>query len=126
MWHLPSLRSLRRSAAALICVVTIAGCGGGGYAEVVVVDDGPPPIAPLAIGLTRVGPEAIEVAWSDDPYVDRFVVRRDGFTLANVNALTLIDVSVFVDERYCYDVLGYDRSGLLVAASATACVTLLP
>jgi len=126
MWR-PSavFGSLLRTAAVLICVVTVTACGGGGYAEVV-VDSGPPPVALLGISLTRVGPEAIEVDWSDDPYVDRFIVRRDGHTLANVNATTLIDASVFVDERYCYQVSGYDTSGLLVAASDTACVVLLP
>jgi len=125
MSHLPAFRSLLRTAAALVFVVTVTGCGGGGYAEVV-VDGGPPPVALLAIALTRVGPEAIEVDWSDDPYVDRFVVHRDGYTLASVTTTTLIDASVVVDERYCYQVSGYDTSGLLVAASDTACVTLLP
>jgi hypothetical protein len=125
MWHLPAFRSLLRTAAALVCVGAVAGCGGGGYAEVV-VDGGSPPIAPLSIALTRVGLEAIEVDWSDDPYVDRFIVLRDGYTLADVNATTLVDASVLVGERYCYQVSGYDTSGLLVAASDTACVTIFP
>ena len=93
---------LLRTAAALICVAAVSGCGGGGYAEIVVADDGPAPIALLDIALTRVGPEAIEIDWSDDPYVARFIIRRDGYKLANVNATTLIDASVFVDECYCY------------------------
>jgi hypothetical protein len=120
-----ALRWLLRSAAVLVCAAAVSGCGGGS-AEVVVVDDGLPPVALLEIALTRVGPEAIAIDWSDDPYVARFIVFRDGRTLANVNATSLIDASVFVNERYCYQVAGYDGSGLLVAASDTACVTLLP
>jgi len=126
MRHRDAFRWLLRSAAVLVCAAAVSGCGGGGYAEVVVVDDGPPPVALLEIALTRVGPEAIAIDWSDDPYVARFIVRRDGHTLANVNATSLIDASVFVDESYCYQVSGYDTSGLLVAASGAACVTLLP
>jgi hypothetical protein len=126
MRHRGAFRRLLRTAAVLICAAAVSACGGGGYAEVVIADDGPPPVALLEIALTRVGPEAIEIDWSDDPYVDRFIVRRDGHALANVNATTLIDASVYVDERYCYQVSGYDPSGLLVAASDTACMVLLP
>lgn len=125
MWRLPGLFGpFFRAAVALICVAAVAGCGGGGHAEVI-VDDGPPPVEPLSIVLTRVGPEAIEIEWSDDPYVERFVVYRDGYALADVDALSIVDASVYVDERYCYQVSGY-RSGVLVAASDTACIVLLP
>jgi hypothetical protein len=118
------MNALRRAALVLLCGAALAGCGGGGYAEVVVED--PPPVAGLTLSLTRVGPEAIEVAWSDDPYVDTFTVFRDGHALATVTTTTLIDASVLIDETYCYQVAGYDRVGHLVAESATACVTLLP
>lgn len=124
MWHLPSFGPRLRTAAALICVSMIVGCGGGG-AEVVVVA-ATPPIALLAIALTRVGPEAIRVDWSDDPYVASFTVRRDSYTLASVTSNTLIDASVLLDQSYCYQVSGYDPSGVQVAASDTACVTVFP
>ena len=125
------MKSQLRMFAALACVSLVAGCGGGGSLDVGVGvgiggGNGPPPIAGLAIALTRVGPEAIQIDWDDDPYVDTFTVSRDGFALARVDAVTLIDASVFVDERYCYQVSGYDRSGLLVAVSSTACVTIEP
>lgn len=114
-----------RTFTALICVLLVVGCGGGVSADVVVVAS-PPSIAPLAIALTRVGPEAIQVDWSDDPYVASFIVSRDGYTLANVTSHTLIDASVIVDGNYCYHVSGYDPGGILVAASDTACVTIFP
>ena len=125
MRRLPFFGPRLRTFTALICVLMVAACGDGRNAEVVVVAS-PPSIAPLAIALTRVGPEAIQVDWSDDPFVARFTVSRDGFTLATVNSLTLIDASVFVNASYCYQVSGYDPSGLLVAASDTACVTVFP
>ena len=126
MRHLPSFGAGLRIFAAVICILMVAGCGGGGGSAEVVVVDSPPSIAPLAIALTRVGPEAIEVAWSDDPYVATFTVRRDGYTLVSVNSNILIDASVVVDSSYCYQVSGYDRSGQLVAISDVACVTIFP
>ena len=84
-----------RTFTALICVLLVASCGGGN-AEVVIGDDSPS-IALLAIALTRVGPEAIQVDWSDDPYVASFTVSRDGYALATVASLTLIDASVIVN-----------------------------
>ena len=125
MWHLPFFGPRLRTFTALICVLMVAACGGGGDAGVVVVAS-PPSVAPLAIALTRVGPNAIQVDWSDDPYVASFTVRRDGYALATVASLTLIDASVFVNQSYCYQVSGYDPSGLLVAASDSACVTVFP
>ena len=125
MWHLPFSGSRLRTFTALICVLMVAACGGGGDAGVVVVAS-PPSVAPLAIALTRVGPNAIQVDWSDDPYVASFTVSRDGYALATVASLTLIDASVIVNQSYCYQVSGYDPSGLLVAASDNACVTVFP
>lgn len=118
---------MRRAAAAavLALVAGISGCGGG--AEVVVVAPPPPPspvIAHLDIALTRVGPEAVQVDWSDDPEAASFVVRRGGRTLAQVDALTLIDASVQFDGYYCYDVAGYDSGGDLVSYSDTVCITI--
>jgi hypothetical protein len=112
------------SFASLACATMLAACSGS--VEVGIGDDDPPPVAGLAMTLTRVGPEAIEVAWSDDRYAASFVVRRDGYRLATVTGLSLIDASVLIDETYCYQVSGYDAYGYLVSASATACVTLLP
>ena len=124
MWHVPFFGPQLRTFTALICVFLVTSCGGGN-AEIVIGDDAPS-IAPLAIALTRVGPEAIQVDWSDDPYVASFTVNRDGYTLATVNATTLIDASVYVDQSYCYQVSGYDAYGYFIAASDTACVTVFP
>ncbi|MBC7994292.1 MAG: hypothetical protein H7Z15_13770 [Rhizobacter sp.] len=119
---------LRRAAAALCLAVVagVAGCGGGAEVDVVVVAPPPAPIAGLDLVLTRVGPEAVQVDWSDDPEAASFVVRRNGRTLAQVDALSLIDASVQFDGYYCYDVAGFDRAGELVSASDTACITIFP
>lgn len=114
---------LRRWAASA-ALVLLAGCGGGGSVDVVVAQ--PVPVAGLGIVLSRIGPETVQVDWSDDRFVDVFTVRRDGGVLATVRSTTLIDDSVVFDRSYCYSVDGYDRAGNLVAASATACITLFP
>ena len=113
---------MRRAAAAIVLAMTagVSACGGG--ADVVVV--APPAIAPLDIALTRVGPEVVQVDWSDDPAAATFVVRRGGRELAEVNALSLIDASVQFEGYYCYDVAGYDSYGELVSVSGTACITI--
>jgi hypothetical protein len=124
MWHLPAFRALLRIFAALTCISIVTACGGGGSSEVVVAS--PPPVAPLAIALTRVGPNAIQVEWSNDPDVASFTVSRDGFALATVDSLTLIDASVIMNQSYCYQVSGYTPSGLLIAISDGACITVFP
>ena len=120
-----------RSAAALLLGVLV-GCGGGGGGSVEVgvgvdvVDPGPE-VAPLAMALTRVGPQAIAIDWSDDPFVASFLVVRDGHVLAEVRTTTsLVDASVFVDETYCYEVEGYDAALRLVALSSVGCITVFP
>lgn len=123
--------ALRGVIAVLALGGLLAGCGGGGdggtSVEVgVVVPVEEVEVAPLALALTRVGPQAVEVEWSDDPLVASFLVLRDGFALARVDATSLVDASVFVDFTYCYRVEGYDASGLLVAASSTGCITIFP
>jgi hypothetical protein len=120
--------ALRGVIAVLALGGLLAGCGGGGGVEVgVVVPVEEVEVAPLALALTRVGPQAVEVEWSDDPLVASFLVLRDGFALARVDATSLVDASVFVDFTYCYRVEGYDASGLLlVAASSTGCITIFP
>ena len=117
---------LLRSAAASIVLGSLAACGGGSVDVGVVVPVQQPVVAPLTLVLTRVGPEAIEVDWSDDPYVASFLVIRDGFSLATVTTTSLIDSSVLINGTYCYQVQGYDAAGLLVAASSSGCVTILP
>jgi hypothetical protein len=117
-----------RRAAATIClavIVGLAGCGGG-EPDVVVVVPPPPPVAALDLVLTRVGPEAVQLDWSDDPAAASFVVYRNGSTLAHVDAVSLVDASVQFNGRYCYAVDGYDRAGVLVSASETACITIIP
>ncbi len=116
-----------RRVAAVICLAVaagVAGCGGGGEVDVVVVAPPPPPIAGLDIVLTRVGPQAVQVDWSDDPLAASFVVYRNDRVLARVDAVTLVDASVQIDGYYCYDVEGYDRAGGLVSASHSACITI--
>lgn len=121
---------LLRSVLVAITLGGLAACGGGDSANVgvgVIVPVQPPAIAPLTLALTRVGPEAIEVDWSDDPRVARFVVLRDGYALATTSTTTtLIDSSVFVNETYCYQVQGQDAAGYLVAATSNGCISIIP
>ncbi len=113
---------LLRSAAVLIILASLAACGGGGDVTVAAS----PAVAPLTLVLTRVGPEAVQVDWSDDPYVASFQVVRDGYPLATVTTTSLIDASVLINETYCYQVQGYDGVGVLVAASSSGCITIIP
>ncbi|MEB0114811.1 hypothetical protein QN397_26460, partial [Variovorax sp. RTB1] len=92
----------------------------------VVVPVQQPDVAPLSLTLTRLGPEAVEVDWSDDPRAASFLVIRDGFDLATVTSTSLVDNSVIFDETYCYQVEGHDASGRLVAASSNGCITIFP
>lgn len=125
MSHLRSFVRRLACIGALAFGAVAAGCGGGGSADIVVVA-GPVPLAALDIALTRIGPQTIQVDWSDDPFVDTFDVSRDGILLARVQSTTLIDNSVFFDQSYCYEVTGYDRAGDLIAASNRACITISP
>lgn len=111
-------RWLTRGAAALLIAAGLAGCGGG--------SDGPPPVDPLDLALTRVGPQSIQVDWSAHPGVASFDVLRNGYPLATVNALTLIDSSVYINQTYCYQVEGYDSQGYLIAATDNGCITVVP
>lgn len=118
---------LLRSILVAITLGGLGACGGGGSVDVgVVVPVQPPAIAPLTLVLTRVGPEAIEVDWSDDPRVARFLVLRDGYVLATTTTTTLIDNSVIVNETYCYQVQGQDTAGYLVAATSNGCISIIP
>ena len=119
---------LLRGVLVAITLGGLAACGGGGGVDVgVVVPVQPPAIAPLTLVLTRVGPEAIEVDWSDDPRVARFIVLRDGYALATTSTTTtLIDNSVIVNETYCYQVQGQDAAGYLVAATSNGCISIIP
>ena len=116
------------SVAASIILGSLAACGGGGDVAVGIGVAVPvqPAVAPLTLALTRVGPQAIQLDWSDDPYVARFQVLRDGFALSTVNTTSLIDASVFINGTYCYEVRGYDAAGRLTAASSVGCITILP
>lgn len=124
MSHVPLLGRLA-VVGALISVLMVAGCGGG--ADVAIVVAAPPPVTALDIVLTRTGPQTVQVDWSDDPYVASFVVGRDGSALVtNVTSTTVVDNSVVFDQSYCYWVDGYDGAGNLIAASDTACITIVP
>ncbi|MGH8821479.1 MAG: hypothetical protein ACREWJ_09345 [Rhodoferax sp.] len=116
---------LLRCAAALIVLGSLTACGGGSV-DVAVVAPAQPVVTQLPLALTRVGPEAVEVDWGDDPDVYSFDVLRDGTLLATVNTLSVIDNTVYFNETYCYQVQGYDASGLLVAATDTGCITIVP
>lgn len=109
---------------AIALALALSSCGGGGggdNADVVVVAG--VPVLRLDIALSRPGPEAIQLDWSDDSYVDSYVVVRDGYTLADsVRTTTLIDASVIFNVQYCYQVLGYDGVGQLISATDVACV----
>lgn len=122
--HTPlSRRWLARGAIALVIMAGLVGCGGGAD---VVVSGGPPPVDPLNLALTRVGPLSIQVDWSDHPGVASFDVLRDGYRLATVTATSLIDNSVYVNQTYCYQVMGYDPRGYLIAATDAGCITVVP
>ncbi|CAN7366946.1 hypothetical protein [Variovorax sp. LjRoot178] len=121
---------LLRSAVAAIALGGLAGCGGGGGGGggggvFVPVQQPVVVVAPLTLVLTRVGPEAVEVEWSDDPLAASFLVLRDGFALARVTSTSLIDASVFFNNTYCYQVEGHDATGQLVAASSSGCITII-
>ncbi len=124
MLQFPLLGRRWALAAALAFVGLVAGCGGGGSADVVVVT--PPPVTALGIVLTRIGPETVQVDWSDDSFVSVFTVFRDESKLADVRSTTLIDNSVVFDQSYCYLVTGYDGAGNLIAQSDRACITIVP
>ncbi len=114
-----------------IMVGGLTACGGGGdggaQVGVGIVVPGPQPnVAPLALNLSRVGPEVIGLDWSDDPYVASFLIVRDGNPLTSVTTLNLDDASVYVNYRYCYQVQGYDARGVLIASSSIGCITVVP
>ena len=121
MKHRSALGSVLTAMALAFALSGCGGGGGGGNADVVVVAG--VPVLRLDIVLSRPGPEAIQLDWSDDSYVDSYVVVRDGYTLASsVTTTTLIDTSVVFNVQYCYQVLGYDGVGQLISATDVACV----
>ena len=110
------------AAVVLALAAAVAGCGGGGSADFVVVADGSS-VLRLDIGLSRAGPLSVQVAWSDDPDVDSFLVARNGLTLVDsVNATSIVDSSVAFNVEYCYQVFGYDFAGRLISATEEACI----
>ena len=112
------------AALALAAAFAIAGCGGGGGADLVLVADGVS-VPRLDLVVSRPGPQAIQLDWSDDPIVATFRVTRNGQVLADVTSTTsLIDASVLFNAQYCYQVFGYDPSAQLVSATDPACVTI--
>lgn len=110
--------------AAVAVAAGLAGCGEGSVYVSSPVVVGHSSVAFLDLIPTRIGPETIRLDWSYDPAAYSYVVRRDGFTLANVSSVTLIDDSVLFGDRYCYDVLGLNFGGRVISQSPLACVTL--
>lgn len=110
------------AAVVLALGIALASCGGGGSADVVVVADGSS-VLRLDIALSRAGPLAIQVSWSDDPDVQSFLVTRNGLTLVDsVNTTSVVDSSVSFNFEYCYRVFGYDHAGHLISATEEACI----
>jgi len=116
-----------------LSAAALAACGHGDYHDPVTVGIGiavpvgppaPAPLAGLGLQLTRIGPEAIQLDWSFDPYAAVYEVSRDGFPLASVRSTSLIDASVLIGDRYCYRVVGRDGRGALVSLSSVGCLTL--
>jgi len=117
-----SMKRVAHAAVALFFAIAAAGCGGGGSAQLIVVGGGVE-VPRLDIALTQIGPQTIQVDWSDDSLVDTFEVTRNGLVLADeVNAIALIDDSVVFNVQYCYQVFGYDAIGHLVSATDEVCV----
>jgi hypothetical protein len=130
------IRATKLAAIALSAGV-LAACGHDGYHDPVpvsvgvgvgvAVPVGPPPAPPLGglgLQLTRVGPESIQLDWSFDPYAAVYEVARDGYPLASVQSTSLIDASGLIGDRYCYQVVGRDRRGVVVSTSSVGCLTL--
>jgi hypothetical protein len=117
-------RRATRPIAGLAVVAALAGCGDGGPA-VVVAEPVPPPVAGLGLQLTRIDVAALRIDWSYDPVAAGYLVTRDGYPLASIGANTLIDASVAVGYRYCYQVTGLAPSGEVVSESTVGCVTLI-
>jgi len=63
--------------------------------------------------------------WEPFLPVAEFLIIRNGGPLTSVNATSLVDASVFVDETYCYQVEGYDDRGRFIAVSSTGCITVV-
>lgn len=126
------MRTTSRIAAAGLAAALLAGCADGYYHDpvpvtvgvAVGVPVGPPPVAGLGLRLTRVGPEAVQLDWSADPYAAAYDVSRDGYPLATVASTSLIDASGLIGDRYCYQVVGRDRRGVVVSTSGVGCLTL--
>jgi hypothetical protein len=109
---------LLRGVLVAITLGGLAACGGGGGVDVgVVVPVQPLAIAPLTLVLTRVGPEAIEVDWSDDRRVARFIVLRDGYALATTSTTTTRSLSTRRIVIRCRD---RTQPGILLQPPATA------
>lgn len=110
----------------LILVVTtgLAACGEGSVYVSTPVVVAQAPIAYLDLVPTRIGPQTVQLDWSYDPAIYSYAIRRDGFDLAHVSTVTLIDDSGFLGNRYCYDVLGLNYGGQVISQSPIACITL--
>lgn len=120
----PLFTRFRSLLAALSIAAGLAGCGDGSVYVSTPVVVAQSPVAYLDLVPTRIGPQTIRLDWSYDPAAYSYVVRRDGFDLANVSSVTLIDDSVLFGNRYCYDVIGLNFGGRIVSQSPLACLTL--
>jgi hypothetical protein len=115
---------LRSLVLALLASATLAGCGEASIYVATPVVVGHAQIAYLDLVPTRIGPQTIQLDWSFDPAAYSYLVRRDGFDLANLSSNSLIDDSGLLGNRYCYDVLGLSAGGRVISQSPIACITL--
>lgn len=117
-----------RVVAWVAAALLVSACGNG--FEVTINGSGgylPNPRA-LDIRLSLVPPHALQVQWGPDSEVSTWLLNRDGAGLAqwaasSLASTTFVDASVLAGRTYCYQVLGYSRGGLIVAATPSACAT---
>lgn len=118
--------------AALAMALCLVACGGGGegyggvYVDVPVQQAVPAAPIQLSLDLVPVGPNALEISWSDYPYVSSYSVLRDGSSLASVAGTSLVDASLYYRGTYCYQVQGYDARGRLIATTRVGCIPFEP
>ena len=108
--------------AAVAAVFLLTGCGGGASFYVFIGTDGTS-VPGLDLVVNSAGPRSIQIEWTDDSYVDRFRVERNGATLiSSTKATSVVDSSFLTNSQHCYQVFGYDFAGRLIAASEEVCI----
>jgi hypothetical protein len=109
----------------LVSMGLLAGCGGGGEVYVEGGSGGDLPVVNIRVSAVQIAAGTVQVTWDDDPAAAFFRVRGEGRPLADVDAVTYIDTTVFAGYQYCYDVAGYTSGGRITAVSNVVCLTVL-